>query len=155
IEFLPDQTTNFRLTNVGEIEVKGLEVEAFGRLTEGLTFNGSATYLDANINSFPGAQCWPGQAVAQPTVCTGTPSRQDLTGARPPLTPDWKFTANLDYAHPINGALEATFGLAYVYQTEFNISLNQDPLTIQDDYGILNLSAGIRNDEQGYDVTVF
>ena len=43
----------------------------------------------------------------------------------------------------------------YSYQSQVNYSLNQDPQTIQKAYGILNLSAGIRNTRRHYEVMAF
>lgn len=65
IENLPDGSTNFRLTNVGGLHTRGIEVETSARLTSDLNLGGSVTYLDANFTDFPAAQCYPGQTAAQ------------------------------------------------------------------------------------------
>jgi iron complex outermembrane receptor protein len=62
----------------------------------------------------------------------------------------------VNYTHPISGtAFEALAIASYAYQSKMNYSLNQDPQTLQKAYGILNLSAGIRNPGQHYEVVVF
>ncbi len=54
-------------------------------------------------------------------------------------------------AMPFEGVLQGV----YSYQTTVNYGLNQDPQTVQTSYGILNLSAGIRDTSGHYEVTVF
>jgi iron complex outermembrane receptor protein len=145
---------NFRLTNVGTVKTKGVEVEASWRATNALRINGAAAYTDALIDSFPAANCFPGQSAAQ--GCVGTPARQDLGGKRLPSAPKWKLNAGVDYDHSLGSSpFEATYGATYVYTSEQNFSLNQDPLTIQGGYGLLNLSAGIHHPDQSYSVTLF
>jgi iron complex outermembrane receptor protein len=74
-------TQNFRLTNVGKVLTKGVEIEATAIATKELRFNASAAYVDAKITSFPKAACWPGQTAAQGCVA-GSP-RTRTSRARP------------------------------------------------------------------------
>ena len=50
IETLADGTTNFRLTNVGGLNSKGVEVEASALLGQDLNLTASATFLDAEVH---------------------------------------------------------------------------------------------------------
>jgi iron complex outermembrane receptor protein len=136
------------------VKTEGVEVEANWRATSQLRINGAAAYTDAIIDSFPAANCYPGQSAA--LGCTGTPARQDLAGKRLPSAPKWKFNTGVDYDHSL-GSLpyEGTFGANYVYTSEQNFSLNQDPQTIQGAYGLLNVSAGIRQPDANYSLTLF
>ncbi|MBO9709935.1 MAG: TonB-dependent receptor [Caulobacter sp.] len=145
-------TQNFRLTNVGKVLTKGVELEATARATHDLSLTAAVAYIDAKIDQFPGAACYPGQTAAQ--GCTGTPARQDLGGYRLPNAPKFKINLGADYTKPI-GAYELILSGAYNYQTKVNFSLNQDPETVQKAYGILNLSAGFRNPAAGYKAVVF
>lgn len=152
-ELLPDGTQNFRLTNVGAIRTRGIEVESTARLVDGLTLSGSVAYLDAEITQFAGAQCWPGQTVAQ--GCAGSPARQNLAGERPPQAPKWKLSAGAEYVRPLAGDLEGVANVAANYQSSVNYSLNQDPLTVQKGYAVVNLSVGVRDKARGYQVMAF
>ncbi len=154
IETLPDGTVNYRLTNVGKLHNRGIELETSALVTEQFRTSFAAAYLDAEITDFPLAQCYPLQTAAQ--GCVGNPARQNLSGATPPQSPKWKLTATADYtiplpAMPFEGVLQGV----YSYQTTVNYGLNQDPQTVQKSYGILNLSAGIRDTSGHYEVTVF
>ena len=154
IETLPDGTSNFRLTNVGKLRTQGLELDSSARLTDELHLDASAAFIDTQITSFPVAQCYPLQTAAQ--GCTGSPARQNLGGATPAQAPKVKLSADLDYAHPLsNTPFELTGTASYAYQSTVNYSLNQDPQTVQKGYGILNLTLGIRNPSQHYDISAF
>lgn len=153
IDIFPDGTTNFRLANVGRLRTRGIEVEGAARIGQQLNVSTGITYLDADILSFPGAQCFPGQTAAQ--GCVGTPARQNLAGGRPAQAPRWKYTVNADYTQPMNTNLEAVARVAYTYQSKINYSLSQDPQTIQPGYGLINISLGLRDVDRRFEITGF
>ncbi len=72
-----------------------------------------------------------------------------------PSSPEWKLNAGWDYNFDLGSTFEGVFSGSYVWQSEQNFSLNQDPQTVQESYGILNLSAGIHQLEDHYRVTLF
>jgi iron complex outermembrane receptor protein len=158
IENLADGTVNYRLTNVGRLRTRGAEIEASARPAQGLNLSGSVAYLDAKITDFTDAQCYTNQTAAQGCIpaAGAIPAHQNLTGARPPQAPEWKLTANLDYAHDLGSLpFQGVVTTAYTYQSQINYSLNQDPTTVQGGYGIANLSIGIRQPERHYEVMAF
>jgi iron complex outermembrane receptor protein len=154
IETLPDGTSNFRLANVGRLRTQGVEVDSAARVSDDLQLMVSAAYVDATITDFPFAQCYPLQTAAQ--GCAGSPARQNLAGKPPAQAPKFKMSADVNYTHPLAGTPFEVLAIgSYAYQTKMNYSLNQDPQTIQKAYGILNLSAGIRNPGQHYEIVAF
>jgi iron complex outermembrane receptor protein len=156
IETLPDGTVNFRLANVGALRTQGIELDSAARLTDDLRISASAAYLDAKITSFPLAQCFPGQTVAQGCVTTPGPAHQNLAGHRPAQSPKFKLSADANYTHPISGTPWVGVGIAsFAYQSKMNFALSGDPQTIQKGYGILNLTAGIRDPEHHYEIMAF
>jgi iron complex outermembrane receptor protein len=146
-------TQNFRLTNVGKVLTKGVEIEATAIATKDLRFNAAIAYVDAKITAFPKAACWPGQTAAQGCVA-GSPAFQDLKGATLPNAPKWKLNVGMDFSQPI-GSVEMIFAAAYAYQTKVNFSLNTDPGTVQKAYGVLNVSGGFRKPGGGYQAVIF
>ena len=158
IQVLADGTTNFRLSNVGALRSRGVEVDGRYRASKALNIGLSVAYLDALITSFPDAQCYPGQTAATGCVpALGTvPAHQNLAGARPPQAPEWKVTADASYTHPIGaGPLVGVARAAYTYQSAVNYALTQDPQTVQGAYGILNLSVGFKDTSKNYEVSLF
>jgi iron complex outermembrane receptor protein len=153
IEFIGG-TQNYRLTNVGTVKTRGVEIESDLQATGSLRLNGAIAYVDAFIDEYPTANCFPGQTAAQ--GCTGSPTRQDLAGKRLPSAPEWKLNVGWDYDFSLGSLpFEGVFSGSYVWQSEQNFSLNQDPETVQGSYGILNLSAGIHPRDDRYRITLF
>jgi iron complex outermembrane receptor protein len=139
---------------VGKLRTQGVELDSSARLTDELRLNASAALIDTQITSFPVAQCFPLQTAAQ--GCLGAPGRQNLGGATPAQAPKVKLSADLDYVHQLSSMPLQLIGTAsYSYQSKVNYALNQDPQTVQKGYGVLNLTAGIRNPSQHYEVALF
>jgi iron complex outermembrane receptor protein len=144
---------NFRLTNVGRLRTKGVEVEGSFRAMQDLNFTGGVTYDDAKIVSYPTAQCYPNQTAAQ--GCVGTPASQNLAGYRPPQAPKWRASVSGEYTPSLTQALDGVLQASYSYQSGINFSINQDPQTYQGGYGIANLSIGIRAPDKKWEAVAF
>jgi len=151
IETLADGTSNFRLTNVGRLTTKGIELESSARLGD-LNLNGAVTYLDATYASFPAAQCYPLQTAAQ--GCTGTPAQQNLTGTRAAQAPTWKFNVGVDYSPSLGGRLRGVAQANWQYQSDIFFT-PRDPQQFQPAYHIVNLGLGVREEERRWEVVGF
>jgi len=145
-------TNNFRLTNVGGLKTQGVEVDAMGRFGD-LSLNGSLTYLDAKYTSYARAQCYPLQTAAQGCVA-GSPSYQDMTGARAIQAPKWKWTAGMEYAPSLGGSLRGVAQANVQYTSAQNYTL-RDPETFQTHYTIVNVGLGLRDEDRKWEVTAF
>jgi len=152
IETLADGTTNFRLTNVGGLNTRGVEFEGALRIGEDLNLNGAVTYLDAIYTSFAAAQCYPLQNAA--TGCTGTPARQNLTGTRAIQAPQWRLNFGGDFTPRLTGSLRGIGQFNWQYQSALQFTSN-DPQTFQPGYHILNLGIGIRDDKRRWELVGF
>jgi iron complex outermembrane recepter protein len=152
IETLADGTTNFRLTNVGGLSTKGFEVDSALRVGQDLNLTASATFLDAEYSSFDVAQCYPLQTAAQ--GCTGTPARQNLTGARAVQAPKQKYSIGADYSHAVGSRLVGFVQANYQYQSSVYY-VAEDPQTFQSGYGITNLGLGVRDDSGKWQIVAF
>jgi iron complex outermembrane recepter protein len=152
IETLADGTNNFRLTNVGGLNSKGVEVEASALLGQGLSLTASATFLDAKYTSYAAAQCYPLQTAAQ--GCSGTPARQNLTGERAVQAPEQKFLIGAEYSHAIGSSLEGFVHANYQYQSDVYY-VAEDPQTFQPSFGITNLGLGLRDESGKWQVVAF
>ena len=152
IETLADGTQNYRLTNVGGLNTKGIELETSARLGSALNVGGAATYLDAKYTDYPVGQCYPLQTVAQ--GCVGNPARQNLTGMRVAQAPRWKFTISGDYSPPIAHNLNGVAQVNWQYQTSVNYAID-DPQTFQPAYHIVNLGLGVRDSQRRWELVAF
>jgi iron complex outermembrane receptor protein len=152
IETLADGTTNFRLTNVGGLNTKGIEFDSSGRIGSDLNLSASVAYLDAKYTSFPVAQCYPMQTAAQ--GCTGSPTRQNLTGARAVQAPEWKFSLGADYSPSLGGQLRGVVQANWQHQSSVYY-VAEDPQTFQPAYGIVNIGLGVRDENHKWEVVAF
>ncbi len=152
IETLADGTSNFRLTNVGKFNTRGIEIETAARLGRDIALRGAITYLDAKYTSFPSAQCYPMQTAAQ--GCSGSPARRDLTGVRAPQAPVWKGNWSVDYTPPLTDTLDGFAQVAGEYQSSLYY-VAADPQTFQPGFAIFDLHLGVRSHDKRWDVTAF
>jgi iron complex outermembrane receptor protein len=127
--------------NAASAENKGIELEVLARLTEGLTADFSATWLDATYTEFVTGDY---RNNFEPT---------DLSGNNLQNAPEYTVRLALDYRRPIGagGSLIGRLEGSYqddVYFTEFN---NSD--AYQEAYGLLNASAGYEGGDGRWSVT--
>jgi iron complex outermembrane receptor protein len=148
-------TSNFRLTNVGGLNTKGLEFELGARVTHDLSFNGAATYLDATYTSFPAAQCYVLQTAAQGCVSApGTPASQNLTGTRAVQSPKWKTSAGVEYAPSLGDNLKGVAQASWQYQSSLYY-VARDPQAFQPGFSVFNAGLGVRDQDRRWEVTAF
>ena len=152
IEALADGTANFRLTNVGRLGTKGIEIDTLFRPSDSFNLSGSFAILDAKYLDFPVATCYPTQGPAQ--GCTGTPTRQNLTGEKAVQAPDFKFSVAGEYAPKITDNLRAVMQANWQY-TSSVYYVARDPETFQKGYSIVNLGLGLRDEQRKWEVTGF
>lgn len=84
------------LVNVPKSRLYGFELEGGVKPVEGLSLNGSLTYIDSRITEYAGLN---GFGIAQ-----------DFAGARIPFTPKWQGQVNLDYAWDASPTVRPFFG---------------------------------------------
>ena len=152
IETLADGTQNYRLTNVGGLNTKGIELETSARLASDLTVGGAATYLDAHYTDYPVGQCYPLQTAAQ--GCVGTPARQVLTGMRVAQAPKWKFNLSGDYSPSVGHNLNGVAQVNWQYQSSVNYAID-DPQTFQPAFHIVNIGLGVRDSQRRWELVAF
>ncbi len=153
IETLSDGTSNFRLTNVGGLNTKGLEFETAVRIGRDLTIGGSATYLDATYTSYPKAQCYPRQTAATGCIA-GTPTYQVLTGTRAVQSPEWKTSANIEFAPAVTEKLNGVVQASWQYQGSVYYAA-RDPEQFQPAFSIFNASVGVRDHKRRWEGSLF
>jgi iron complex outermembrane receptor protein len=154
IETLPGGTTNFRLTNVGGLNTKGVELDSSARIGDDLNLTGSVAYLDAKYTSYAVAQCYPLQQI--PTTCLPptSPTYQNLTGARAVQAPKWKFSVGADYSPSLGGNLKGVVQASWQYQSSVYY-VAEDPQTFQKAYSIVNAGLGVRDKDRKWEVVAF
>lgn len=144
----------FILDNVGEISTTGAEVEYVWAPTDRFTLRGGVTYTDAEVRSFPNAQCF--QPVSQDPDCTLPEGVKNIAGGRLSNAPRWRAVTTARYEHPLAMISGYAFAQASArYQSEVQYSISQNPNTIQDAFTVVDASIGFGPDHGRYLVSVF
>lgn len=143
------ETQFFRLTNVGGLHTRGVEVDVIARPVTDLSIGASAAYLDAWYSSFQNAQCYIGQTAAQ--GCVGTPARQDLSGAQL-AAPKWNVQGNADYSPSLTDDLRGIAQASFQYQSA---SQDADPRIRQSGFTVVNVGLGVRAEDHSWEVVAF
>ncbi len=150
------------ITNVGKLETKGVVIDFQALLSENFRIVGGLAWVDAEIDEFSGADCWPGQTAGCNEILdsmgmgTGR-NAQDLSGEDLNNSPDLKFTLSAEYTIPAGDLpFEFFVNASYQWQDDVNFSLLADPGAEQEAYGVLNLSVGlVERQESRYKATLF
>ncbi len=158
-----------RLTNVGSVRTRGVEVDALFTPNDNLFIQAGVAYTDASITEFDNASCFFQQTVEQGCVPVilddgGTPNDptddiienlQDLSGADLPNAPDWRVAGLIKQDIPIAAPFDPFVQVSGRWQSELNYALNGDPRARQGSYAIVNLAVGIEADDGSYSASVF
>lgn len=143
--------------NAGDLETTGMELTMNWAATANLLLEAGLAWTDAEIRDLTN-DCYPGQTFEQGCNVPSADGSfvQELDGTPTPNVPEWKYTLAANYDLPLKNMPFDGYGrLSYVWQDESQSGLKQDPLTRQEDYGILNLVLGITDNEGRFDVSLF
>ena len=148
IQAWDENSSNFRLTNAGEIDTKGFEIDVRAKPTSKLTVYISLSYVNArfgNLLSICNA--------IDPCDADGT---QSLDGKTLPHSPNWKTNVFAQYlltnaSRPYDISLK----INYRWQDDVQFSLDQDPNTIQVAYDIWDISVSILDHQKTYECKLF
>lgn len=134
-----------RFTNAGTISTKGAEVDLYFQPVRDFTISGGVAYTDAQVERF---RLPPGGNVAD-VVQSGTPLA---------FAPKWKGSLSADYRFRDLGALDLWLGGSVSSQSKQIAQFSPNPVVRQlstiDGYTLVNLSAGISDDDDRWRVTL-
>ena len=140
-----------RLLAIGNVRTQGVELSSNLSVTHALRLGVDASYLDAKITDYPGAQCYFGQMAAQGCV-GGVQNRRGVL----PGTSKFRGTASANYTVALPSLpFDGTLGAFFRYQTRVQYDVLGNPATTQGGFGVLNLTAGIRDHLGKYTAELF
>jgi iron complex outermembrane recepter protein len=142
---LSSATYSSRITNAGEIRIKGAELNLLARPTPDLTVTAGGAYTDARYEDFNGVQCYFGQPkVAEGGPCTAPPANPNsidgfFNAAGLPLSAvaKWVFGTSAVYEREVSNSLRLALQANWNWQSDINFAPSGDPGTIQEAYGLL------------------
>lgn len=169
----------FVQTNAGSSTTRGFEIEATYRPSRDFMVNGAVTYAKARVNvdglscpqqfqnptssptipiggMLPVNACYRYQFVNPVTGATATSGyQQDVRNGRLPASPDWRVSLSPRWEHDLGVNYRGFVQADVNYQSHVIFAIEQDPLLQQKAYGLLDLSAGVRRNDNRYSLTVF
>ncbi|MGE0409250.1 MAG: TonB-dependent receptor [Amphiplicatus sp.] len=146
------------LKNAGELETQGVELQLQGQVTPELTLGFSGAYIDAEYKDFAGVACY----FRQPEPPCGPPFPGssarvfNAAGLRLNGTPEWTYSATVDYRRPdlIEG-FEVFASANWLWQDDVVYSANGDPGTRQEAFGLLGGEIGIEPQNGAWRLSVW
>lgn len=151
----------FELSNAGKVSTRGVEFDLMAIPLENLTLYAALAWIKAEIDEFNGAPCSPAQKLAgNPASCLppaqGGSNTQDLSSGDLPYSPEWRATLSANYLIPLESMpFDLVIRGTGRWQDDVLYSVTQDQGTVQDAYGILDLSLALQDDNDRYTITVF
>jgi iron complex outermembrane receptor protein len=140
-----------RIFAVGRVRTQGVELSTSFVPVNALHLGFDATYLDAKITDYPGAQCYVGQSVADGCVNGVQNRRGSLPG-----TSKFRAVATVDYTISLPSApFDATLGAYLRYQGPSAYDVFGSPLARQDGFATVNLTAGLKSHDSGWSAELF
>ena len=138
-----------------EAETSGVEIESNWLATDNLTVNLSYTHMEPKYGDFENGGCWGfnfWHTGGQEDPRSNGDGSCDLSGERIYGFPKQFLTVNTNYDFELGANMR---GYLYgEYSHKFNYQLDGDPTfePLQDDYGLLNLRAGLVLDEYNMEI---
>ena len=152
----------FRTTlhSIGGLRTSGFEADLNWRVSRELLLNGSFAYTKAIVTDFENGPCYnvlnaAGTGTVPGGNCAANPKYNNtnvanLSGATLPNAPKVKLNLGGQYDIVTERSYNGFITAAYRWQSKTQFNLNQDPMTLQGAYGILNLGAGIKDKKDGF-----
>jgi outer membrane receptor protein involved in Fe transport len=142
-------------TNAGLQRVRGAEFDMTALIAERLTIGLNGALMDGTMVEYEGAGCTDAEiAVADTGPCISEDEAEalgnedlegliDRSGSEAPRTPDWVFTANVDYWVPVLNGYKATFNGKFKYSDGYITNVEDFALDIKmNTHADMNLSMG-------------
>lgn len=135
------------LSNIPEVIVKGVEIDAAVRPFAGLSISGALAYAEGEYSDYPKGPC----PVEQ--LSSGT-SQCNLTGRPLASLPRWTESVVVDYSLPVTDAGSIVFHADSNWRTRYNGDPSLSAYTWIEGYNLTNASIGYRSAE-GWELSAF
>jgi outer membrane receptor protein involved in Fe transport len=137
--------SGFILRNAGELEIKGVEIEWLWQALENTTISGYYAHNEGEYITFPLGIAWDATPFHSGRDQDGNPlitDSGDRSGEALPYNPEDRYMLALTQDFPM-GNNNMFLRAEYIHASEATTDGDNDPLTLQDDFGILNLRVGV------------
>ncbi|GAA4951923.1 TonB-dependent receptor [Halioxenophilus aromaticivorans] len=149
-------TINTVTINAGTVTTQGLELSVDWGPTEYLTLGANIALQDSELSDLI-QPCYTGQTAVQGCSIDngGGTFAQDVSGNNMIYTPELAYSVSSRYDIPVNTLPFDLYAmLSYTWQDDVQMQLTYDPLTVQEQYGLLDLTLGFESKEGNWTVLV-
>ena len=152
--------TGFNLQNAGDLRIKGVELEFVWNMLDNTRISGYYAHNDGEYKSFNEGTCWDatpfhlGIPVDQIEDFDPVTQTCDRGGEALPYNPENRYNLSLTQDIPM-GSNNVFFRAEYTWFSDQTTDGDNDPLTTQDSFGILNLRLGVDFDEWNSSLTLW
>jgi iron complex outermembrane receptor protein len=137
----PIYTALRRLQNVPEANAYGAEADLTWRATNNLTFTGSATWLQTEVQNYQGVN-----AAGQPQLYDGNPF---------PFSPEWQIAGTALYEAPVSETLGLRVAVNGRWQDESAADLSEGSSFGIDAYALVNASVAVHDLSETWEASLW
>ena len=141
--------SGFILRNAGDLEIKGLELEWLWQPMDNTRVTGYYARNEGEYITFVNGVAWDATPFHFGIADDGNRSGESL-----PYNPEDRFMLAVNQDFPM-GNNNMFLRAEYIWASETTTDGDNDPLTLQDDFGILNLRLGVDIDDWNSTITLW
>ncbi|WP_161829877.1 TonB-dependent receptor [Steroidobacter agaridevorans] len=144
------ETINFTINNAAQAEIKGVQGSFEWSALDELTLRGNVGYNRAEYDSFPNAQCYPGQTAA--LGCVG--GVQSLAGKALLRAPELTYSLGFDYQPRLVSGWDTTISALASHSDAYQAATDYAPGGFQESYWLVNAALRVGPDSGAYEVAL-
>ena len=150
-----DGTSAYVVGNAAETEVRGFEADIEFAVSDKLSINSSAAWLDATYKSFSDAVCNEDQAL-EFELQNGTRAgcTQDLSGQALQYAPEYSFNFGARYNTTITSDLNLGLSLDYLWTDDVETANNLDEHLRQKSHSKINARIGLSDNDENWSLAL-
>jgi iron complex outermembrane receptor protein len=141
--------------NVAAVRSRGIEFSGFAKLTDHLSFHGDIALLDSKFLDYRDAPCSPVQSALAPSSGGAITCPNDLTGERRANAPKWSGSVGADYSRDVGSDLVFDAGVNVYFRSKYFLQSIPEDLTSQSGFSKVDLTFGIRDADDRWEVQGF
>lgn len=152
--------TAFYVGNAAAVRTRGFEMDSMLMLSENLVLTFSAGYTEAEYTTYTDGPCWSdGDDQAGPNPRERDEDgqcKQDLTGETLARAPDWNGALGVQYQFGVfDWPFRVVTGVNAMYQDDYFLALDLDPIDSQEAYTQINAQLGLRADDESWSLMFY
>ena len=146
----------FILRNAGDMEIKGVELEWLWQLFDNTSITGYYAHNQGEYKTFARGVCWKASPFHGIPNTNVNPDGESCnrSGESIPYNPENRFQLSLTQDFPM-GSNNLFIRAEYAHASSTTTDGDNDPFTLMDDFGILNLRVGMDIDSWNSTVTLW